>query len=77
MEFSNGDRVRFRPSVTAAFGPPDRRNKAATVTAVWSDGGMERLNVQFDEETPIKIGYAAVQFELLGGLSRRAWKSAL
>ena len=63
MKFSTGDRVRFRPNVTAAFGPLDRRNQTATVTAVWSDGGMERLNVQFDEETAIKIGYAAVQFE--------------
>jgi hypothetical protein len=65
MTFSRGDRVRFRPDVTAAFGPPDRRGKVATVAAAWSDGGLERLDVLFDDETTVKKGYAAVQFEPL------------
>jgi hypothetical protein len=63
MTFSSGDRIRFKPGVTAAFGPPDRRGKGGTVTAAWSGGGLERLDVLFDDETTVKKGYAAVQFE--------------
>ena len=46
----------------------------------WHRGGVLRMivsNVQFDEEMAIKVGYAAVQFEPLGGLSGRGRKSRL
>lgn len=65
VKFKAGDRVRYRPNVNAAYGPPDRRSVIGIVKRSWSEpANHDRIDVLFDGEADLERGLEGVRFEL-------------